>query len=190
MLFRKEFWAGLSDGSVTVAFRRWTRPSVKAGGTLRTPGGFLSIDEVTPITPDQVTDVDARSAGYRDRSHALAELRPDGDLYRVRFHHAGDDPRLALRQDTDFSSDEAAKLARAVRRLDWALPYLRLISSRPGTVSTELAAEVGMERLEFKERVRRLKALGLTESLKVGYQLSPRGRAFLEFLRDDAGGPS
>jgi hypothetical protein len=32
----------------------------------------------------------------------------------------------------------------------------------------------------FKRDVRRLKELGLTESLEVGYRLSPRGRAFLE----------
>jgi hypothetical protein len=31
----------------------------------------------------------------------------------------------------------------------------------------------------FKRRVRRLKELGLTESLPVGYRLSPRGRSFL-----------
>jgi hypothetical protein len=42
-----------------------------------------------------------------------------------------------------------------------------------------LAEAAGQERLAFKTRVRRLKALGLTESLEVGYRLSPRGRAFL-----------
>jgi hypothetical protein len=46
-------------------------------------------------------------------------------------------------------------------------------------VSTELAAEAGQDRAYYKLRVRRLKALGLTESLEVGYRLSPRGRAFL-----------
>lgn len=34
----------------------------------------------------------------------------------------------------------------------------------------------------FKRRVRQLKELGLTESLEVGYRLSPRGRAVLECL--------
>ena len=46
-------------------------------------------------------------------------------------------------------------------------------------VSTELARDVGEERQAYKLRVRRLKALGLTESLEVGYRLSPRGRAYL-----------
>jgi hypothetical protein len=46
--------------------------------------------------------------------------------------------------------------------------------------STKLADAIGLERFEFKERVRKLKALGLTLSLDVGYRLSPRGEAFLE----------
>ena len=37
-----------------------------------------------------------------------------------------------------------------------------------------------MEKLKFKSNVRRLKALGLTESLEVGYRLSPRGQAWLD----------
>jgi hypothetical protein len=42
-----------------------------------------------------------------------------------------------------------------------------------------------MDRPEFKQRVRRLKALGLTESLQVGYRLSPRGMAFLDQSNED-----
>jgi hypothetical protein len=34
----------------------------------------------------------------------------------------------------------------------------------------------------FKRRVRQLKELGLTESLEVGYRLSPRGRTVLARL--------
>ena len=37
-----------------------------------------------------------------------------------------------------------------------------------------------MERLAFKSDVRKLKALGLTESLGTGYRLSPRGQAWLD----------
>jgi hypothetical protein len=38
---------------------------------------------------------------------------------------------------------------------------------------------VGRERPAFKTDVRKLKRLGLTISLDVGYRLSPRGEAFL-----------
>ena len=46
----------------------------------------------------------------------------------------------------------------------------------------DLAASAGRERHPFKTDVRKLKELGLTESLEVGYRLSPRGRALLERL--------
>ena len=44
----------------------------------------------------------------------------------------------------------------------------------------DLAAELGPGALAFKADVRKLKALGLTESLEIGYRLSPRGRAWLD----------
>ncbi len=179
MLFPQRLWAGLNDGTVTVAFRRWKRPTVKAGGTLRSPAGVLGIDELTPIDPDDVTDDDARAAGYESRDEALADLRPEGTLYRIRFHRIGDDPRAELRARDALGADEIADLQASVRRLDWAIPTLQLIADHPATVSTKLAATAGVERQRFKLRVRRLKALGLTESLETGYRLSPRGRAFL-----------
>ena len=43
-----------------------------------------------------------------------------------------------------------------------------------------IAESVGREMLPFKVDVRKLKALGLTESLPVGYRLAPRGRSLLE----------
>ena len=73
-------------------------------------------------------------------------------------------------------------LTEKLRRLEWAVPVLLLIRDNPAVVSTDLAAKMGMERLSFKQRVRRLKELGLTESLEVGYQLSPRGEAFVAAL--------
>jgi hypothetical protein len=45
-----------------------------------------------------------------------------------------------------------------------------------------LAPRAGAELPLFKRRVRQLKELGLTESLEVGYRLSPRGRAVLEHI--------
>ena len=53
--------------------------------------------------------------------------------------------------------------------------------------AADLAPLLGRERLPFKRDVRKLKELGLTESLEVGYRLSPRGRAVLDRL---AAGPS
>jgi hypothetical protein len=65
----------------------------------------------------------------------------------------------------------------------WTRRLLELIADRPETLAAELAASVGMEKLPFKRDVRKLKELGLTESLLVGYRLSPRGRAYLKAAR-------
>ncbi len=47
----------------------------------------------------------------------------------------------------------------------------------------DLAAGESLDVPRFKRRVRRLKEMGLTISLDVGYRLSPRGRAFLRATR-------
>jgi hypothetical protein len=49
-------------------------------------------------------------------------------------------------------------------------------------LAADLAALLGREKHPFKRDVRKLKELGLTESMPVGYRLSPRGRALLEAL--------
>ena len=177
MLFPRALWPRIADGSVTVAFRRWARPSVKQGGTLQTPAGVIRIDELAVIDESDISPDDARNAGHADAEALLAALRPTGTLYRVRFHRVGDDPRVELRQRAALSDEEVLEIEAALRRLPWARDVLRLIRDQPGVVSTELAPQVGMERLHFKQKVRRLKELGLTESLPVGYRLSPRGKA-------------
>jgi hypothetical protein len=63
----------------------------------------------------------------------------------------------------------------------------QLIADRPGIVSRTLARQVGADVPPFKRRVRQLKELGLTESLEVGYRLSPRGRAVLERITAERG---
>lgn len=65
----------------------------------------------------------------------------------------------------------------------WVLATLEIIARRPATNAEALATELGLARDVFKPRERRLKELGLTESLDVGYRLSLRGKAALERLR-------
>jgi hypothetical protein len=84
---------------------------------------------------------------------------------------------------------EFAAIVSRLARIDaaapapWTTRYLELIAERPGVVSRVLAAQVDADVLPLKRRrVRQLKELGLTESLEVGYRLSPRGRAVLEHL--------
>ncbi len=170
----------IAAGEVDLAFRRWRRPTVRAGGTLRTPIGVLAIDAVDAIEPEDITDADARRAGHESREQALSALRAEGTLYRIAFHLAGPDPRVALRERTDLTADERQRIE---ARLPWAREVLELIADQPATLAADLAAQRGQGRLAFKRDVRKLKELGLTESLQKGYRLAPRGRAFLSGAR-------
>ena len=189
MLLPRAHWDGVADGSITLAFRRMRRPTVKAGGTLRTAVGVLAIDAVDAIEPDGITDAEAKRAGHPDVAAVLAVLRDEGTLYRIAFHLAGPDPRIALRERATVDDDELAGIRARLDRLDrasnfgpWTRQTLVMISERPAVRAPDLAATVGRETLPFKRDVRKLKELGLTESLAVGYRLSPRGETVLRAL--------
>lgn len=189
MLFNVALHPSIEDGTVTVAFRRWKRPTVVAGGTLLTPVGLLAIDAVDVVDEGDVTEADARAAGSASLDELRAALRSGADrtLYRIRFHRAGDDPRTALRADDDLDAaarrsidEQLARWDRASASGPWTEPTLRAIATSPGAPSRLLAPELDVDQPTFKRRVRQLKGLGLTESLEVGYRLSPRGRRYLE----------
>ncbi len=191
MLFRKPTLAEIAAGRVTLAFRRWRKPTVRAGGTLTTAVGVLAIDAVDVLTETavrKIPDADLRAAGAESREALLDELnaRDDGRVHRIAFHVAGPDPRIAARADADLDADALAailaKLARldaASRRGPWTATFLRLIRDRPAVRAPELAEGQGLATDVFKRDVRKLKALGLTESLDGGYRISPRGAKVL-----------
>ncbi len=187
MLFRQDILRGIAEGRVTLAFRRWRRPPPADGSTLRSPVGVLRLDRVTVVDEGDITARDIARTGM-SREELRASLDGEGTLLRIEIRLAGDDPRVALRGQLP-TRDElpaiVAKLARidAANEAPWTMRYLQLIADRPGVVSHTLARQVRSEVLPFKRRVRRLKELGLTESLEVGYRLSPRGRAVLEHLQ-------
>jgi hypothetical protein len=187
MLFRQDFLEGIREGRITLAFRRWRRPSVRAGGTLMLPIGQLQIGEVRPIAEKEITEHEATRAGYASRKALLEALnaRADGTLYRIALGALGPDPRVALRASAALGDDEVDALIQRLDRLDahaahaWTRRALELIRDRPAVRAGDLCKAIGMERLPFKANVRKLKALGLTESLEVGYRLSPRGEALV-----------
>ena len=190
MLFRLETLRGIEAGEVTLAFRRWRHPTVRAGGTLRTRAGVLAIESVEPVKEAAISDAEARRAGAADRAELIAQLRPEGTLYRIEFRLAGPDPRIALRERADLDDEERAAIDARLARFDaasrhgpWTARVLDLIAERPATRAPELAAELGRETAPFKADVRKLKELGLTESLERGYRLSPRGRAYRELAK-------
>jgi hypothetical protein len=174
VLFKQSQLDGIADGSIDLTFRRWDAPRVRTGSQQRTSAGVIAFDDVRMV--HDLTDEEARRAGWASRDAVFKQFaRRSGDLYRIELHYAGRDPRAVLRET---APDEALR-ARVERMGPWAVEYLRLIADNPAVRAPDLAAGLGMETRAFKMRVRRLKELGLTESLRIGYRLSPRGEAFL-----------
>ncbi|MGO4598188.1 ASCH domain-containing protein [Terrabacter sp. 2RAF25] len=202
MLISKPVAEAIRAGTVTQAFRRWDTPRVKVGGVQLTPAGLVRFDAVSQVRdPDKLTERDARKAGVKDLAALQKFLSPTarkpsarggrggrgGDkVYRIRLSWAGEDPRIALRQNVPDDAtlpDIAARLARLDARQSgpWTRDILEWIRDNPRVVSKELAALRGCELLPMKVDIRKLKALGLTISHEVGYEISPRGAAYLDW---------
>jgi len=193
MLINDETIAGIKSGQISVLFRRWKRPGAKTGGTQMTQGGVIGIDTAEQVDADDITELDAREAGFASKADLLAHLNyRDDPIYRLRVYFAGEDPRKALRENGDLTGDEMAELMTKLHKLDrtsktggWTREFLQLINDHPAVYSGVLAKKVGMDIPKFKPMVRKLKALSLTESLEVGYRLSPRGVKILSAINQE-----
>jgi hypothetical protein len=188
VLIEKRLHEGIRDGSITVMFRRWRRRQASAGNVYRTAAGRVVVDSVEVVAPGEITLTDARAAGYGSVAEAVADLRGSAEdpVYLLRLHHTDQpDPRDELAAADDLSTAEVEEITWRLIRLDrasaqpWTGPTLEIIARRPGVRAGDLAEELGRETVPFKADVRKLKNLGLTLSLEVGYRLSPRGEAFL-----------
>jgi hypothetical protein len=179
---------GLRDGKITVTFRHWKRPQAKVGGRYRTGGGDLVVESIEPMRSGAITDADARRAGATDAASLRREMRWDDDVsvLRIAFHREEPAPRALPQLDDDEIDRRLDRLDVSSSAGPWTRATLDVIGRRPAVRAGELAVELGRERLDFKADVRKLKRLGLTESLDVGYRLSPRGRAYLDHRRGRA----
>ena len=178
---------GIADGSVTLAFRRWDAPRMRPGSTQRTVAGVIEVTTLDVVDPERLTEEDAVRAGTRSLAELrrLLDLRAGALVYRMEVRLAGPDPRVALRERAELSDDERRELDERLDRMDaarsapWTRDVLRLIAAQPGVRAPDLATSLGRETLPFKRDVRKLKEMGLTCSLPVGYEISHRGRAYL-----------
>jgi hypothetical protein len=196
LLFKKAFHEGLTTGAVTLTFRRWQKPHVKVGGRYRChPIGVLEVDDVKLVKAGSLTAHDAKRAGFPTREALVAylgelgQLDDDTDVYRVELHHGGDGDRVSVALDAALSPDDIEVIRGKLKKMDktaraaWTMQTLSLIEKHPQIAASKLAAKIGRETLPFKVDVRKLKKLGLTQSFEVGYEIAPRGRAFLDAVR-------
>jgi hypothetical protein len=146
----------------------------------------LQVISVEVVDPRALDVGDAAAAGFETVSDLISSAGTrEGSLYRIRLRHVGPDPRVALREAVPDESELFA-IGSRLDRLDasgrhghWTRQTLRLIADNPGVRAEDLARALGREKMPFKLDVRKLKELGLTESLRTGYRLSPRGESVL-----------
>ncbi len=193
MLLKQTTLKGIQEGTISVVFRKWRRPSVKAGGTLLTRIGQLAIEAVDIVPLEDISASEAMESGFSslESLKSLLLKRSDGEVYRIRLALVGPDPRIALRMEIPDALELESIIQRLIRKDSqsasgpWILRALKIIRQRPGERAANLAADFGQDKPVFKTNVRKLKGMGLTESLDVGYRLSPRGRAVLDALEDE-----
>lgn len=93
MLLKLDLLEKIKAGEVDLVFRRWSRPSVKAGGTLKTKVGLLAIGAVIDMDPGDVTEADARRAGFRDVADFrrwLDTMKPGHLFQRIEVSYRGE----------------------------------------------------------------------------------------------------
>ena len=195
MLFKRTFHDGLKSGAVTLTFRLWTKPQAKPGGRYRCPPiGWLEAGAVDLVAVREISEDDARRSGFDSRQALVSylektsrsRLEADTEVYRVELRYAGADDQPPLALDDALSRDDVAEISARLERMDrlsrhgpWTAETLALIEQHPRTAASKLAPRVGRDTRPFKVDVRKLKKLGLTVSYEVGYEISPRGRAFV-----------
>ncbi len=201
LLFKSRFHEGLVSGDITLTFRLWPKARVKPGSRYRChPIGVLVVDAVDRVRIEEITDGDAERAGFQDRDALLAylgefsetPLSGSAEVFKVGLHYGGEGDFAATADEEEVTDDAFSQIFGQLAKMDgssqsgsWTHETLKLIESHPRIAASRLAAMVHRETKPFKADVVKLKKLGLTQSFEVGYDLTPRGRAFLQRLRSD-----
>src|SRR5262245_41960311 len=123
VLFERRLREGIADGTISVAFRSWRRLQVVAGRRYRTGTGLAEVTAVEVVTAPDITDADARQAGYADRAALLTELarHNEATLYRLRLRRVdAPDPRTVLAADDELDDEAYTGMTRRLDRLDAA----------------------------------------------------------------------
>jgi hypothetical protein len=192
MLFQRRFHDGIRSGDIRCTVRIWQRPHVKVGGRYALGGGAIVVDTIQEARLDDITAALARRCGFPSLVDLVktAKHGPGERVFVIDFHY--DDGKPGARPARKAGAVSAEELAQLVQRLEamdarskigpWTLATLRAIEARPAVLAAKLARSLGRPRDEFKRDVRKLKYLGLTLSLEIGYRLTPRGEALLASL--------
>lgn len=191
MLFKEIHIQGIKSGTISLAFRKWEKASVKRGSIVKTAIGLIEIVGITTINEDKITSNDVLRAGFQNKEQLLKSLRQNnkGSIYKIAVRYYAEDPRIELREQTILSNKEYLELKEKLARLDkhsrqghWTGSVLLTIRDNPHRKAIEISKLTNLEKEWLKLNIRKLKNLGLTISHHVGYELSPLGKTFIEKL--------
>ena len=93
MLLKAALLEEIKAGKVDLIFRRWSRPTVKQGGTLKTKVGLLAIKAITDMAPEDVTEAEAQRAGFGDVAEFrrwLDTMKPGHLFQRIEVGYLGE----------------------------------------------------------------------------------------------------
>ena len=189
MLLKSVILKKIKSGEINTVFRTWKKPRVLQGTNFHTAIGQMQIDSIEELSKDSLKDKDLIGSDLKNLNSLLKSVGSrEGKLYKIRLSYVGEDPRKALAQkqldEEEFENvlTKLSKMDRLSHSGNWTRSTLEIIKANPAKRAPDLAKELGLEKDPFKRNVRKLKGLGLTQSLKVGYRLSPRGHSYLEKL--------
>jgi uncharacterized protein YqfB (UPF0267 family) len=92
--FSRELRDEVLAGRITVSFRLWRRPKVKAGGRYRVKDGWIEVDSVELVPFSSIDTTDVQRCGevdlesLRQRAAHAGPIHDDTLLYRIEFHMA------------------------------------------------------------------------------------------------------
>jgi hypothetical protein len=90
--FSRELRPAVIAGDITVSFRLWQRPKVRAGGRYTVGPATIEVDSVELVPFRSVSPADVRRAGeadlesLRERAAHAGPITDDTLVYRVEFH--------------------------------------------------------------------------------------------------------
>lgn len=188
MLFKQQHLEGIQAGTISLAFRKWQRPTVKKGSLIKTAVGQLEIIDILPVEENTITESDAYQAGYLTKADLLKVLnhKIQGVCYKIMVRYHAPDPRIKLRSQTHLTNDQFQLITAQLNKLDrsskvgaWTSLVMFTIEKNPEVRAVDLAEKLGLEKTWLKLNIRKLKNLGLTISHDTGYSLSPLGLTLL-----------
>jgi hypothetical protein len=90
--FSPELRDRVTDGTITLSYRLWSRPKVKVGGTYASGAVTIEVDDIELVPFSSVTADDLARTGEADletlraRTAHAGPVHDDTIVYRIEFH--------------------------------------------------------------------------------------------------------